>query len=83
MELHEAYPLSQYETWIADRPSRSDHYRQALSVIANAPGEERPQLQAYLSGKDISEFQAPTRRDIPAGLRNIGNTWLVNLQGTD
>lgn len=79
----------QYETWIADRPSRADHYRMALSVIANAPGEQRPQLQAFLEGKDseltacsrltsVSEFQGPVRKDIPAGLKNIGNTCYLN-----
>ncbi len=68
----------QYESWIADRPSRKDHYRQALSLIANAPGQERPAIQAFLEGKDISEFQGPARRDIPAGLRNIGNTCYLN-----
>lgn len=44
--------ILQYETWVQDRPSRADHYRMALSIIANAPGEERPVLQAFLSGKD-------------------------------
>lgn len=44
--------VRQYETWIQDRPSRSDHYRRAISVIATAPGEERPALRAYLEGKD-------------------------------
>ncbi|KAL1413629.1 ubiquitin-specific protease ubp2 [Vanrija albida] len=67
-----------YDGWISDRPSRADHYRMALSIIANAPGEERPVLQAYLAGKDISEFQGPVRRDLPAGLRNIGNTCYLN-----
>lgn len=68
----------QYQSWIADRPSRKDHYRQALKLIANAPGRERPAIQAFLEGKDISEFQGPVRRDIPAGLRNIGNTCYLN-----
>lgn len=47
-------------------------------MIANAPGQERPAIQAFLEGKDISEFQGPARRDIPAGLRNIGNTCYLN-----
>ncbi|BEI89970.1 uncharacterized protein CcaverHIS019_0300400 [Cutaneotrichosporon cavernicola] len=70
--------ILQYESWIADRPSRMEHYRLALSLIANAPGQERPAIQAFLEGKDISEFQGPVRRDIPAGLRNIGNTCYLN-----
>lgn len=34
----------------------ADHYRTALSIIASAPGEERPVLQAYLQGKDGELF---------------------------
>lgn len=78
LATHLLISASQYETWISDRPSRHDHYRMALSIIANAEGEERPVLQAFLQGKDISELQPPARRDLPAGLRNIGNTCYLN-----
>jgi hypothetical protein len=33
---------------IADYPGKKDHYRKCLSIIAAAPGEERPGIQTFL-----------------------------------
>lgn len=49
--------ILQYESCLLDRPGRSEHYRTALSIVANAPGEERPVLQAFLEGKDSKCIQ--------------------------
>ncbi|KIR77297.1 ubiquitin carboxyl-terminal hydrolase 25/28 [Cryptococcus gattii E566] len=40
--------IMQYEMAVNEYPGKADHYRMCLSVIADAPGEERPGLKQFL-----------------------------------
>nr|KIR50274.1 ubiquitin carboxyl-terminal hydrolase 25/28 [Cryptococcus bacillisporus CA1280] len=40
--------IMQYEMAVNEYPRKADHYRMCLSVIADAPGEERPGLKQFL-----------------------------------
>nr|ODN88380.1 hypothetical protein L203_02993 [Cryptococcus depauperatus CBS 7841] len=69
--------MMQYEMAINEYPGKADHYRMCLSVIANAPGEERPSIKHFLV-TGTREPEAPVRKDVPVGLYNIGNTCYLN-----
>lgn len=52
-------------------PGKTEHYRTCLSVIADAPGYERPGIKQFLETGTLGA-PVPTRQDIPVGLQNIG-----------
>ena len=63
--------IMQYQLAVSDFPGKTDHYRNCLAIIADAPGEERPAIKSFLeTGK--TDGGAPPRTDIPVGLQNIG-----------
>ncbi|WVW83772.1 hypothetical protein I302_105793 [Kwoniella bestiolae CBS 10118] len=63
--------LMQYEMAVNEYPGKADHYRNCLSIIADAPGRERPGIKTFLQ-TGSREPEAPPRKDIPVGLHNIG-----------
>ncbi|WRT66247.1 uncharacterized protein IL334_003200 [Kwoniella shivajii] len=63
--------LMQYEMAVNEYPGKADHYKNCLSVIADAPGKERPGIKSFLE-TGSREPEAPPRKDIPVGLHNIG-----------
>ncbi|OCF60484.1 hypothetical protein L486_00117 [Kwoniella mangroviensis CBS 10435] len=63
--------LMQYEMAVNEYPGKADHYRKCLSIIADAPGQERPGIKTFLQ-TGSREPEAPARKDIPVGLHNIG-----------
>ncbi|WVF71581.1 hypothetical protein IAT40_006389 [Kwoniella sp. CBS 6097] len=63
--------LMQYEMAVSEYPGKADHYRSCLSIIANAPNQERPGIKTFLE-TGSREPEAPARNDIPVGLHNIG-----------
>ncbi|ODO08058.1 hypothetical protein I350_03641 [Cryptococcus amylolentus CBS 6273] len=69
--------IMQYEMAVNEYPGKADHYRICLSVIADAPGEERPGLKTFLQTGN-RDPGAPARKDVPVGLQNIGNTCYLN-----
>ncbi|WVQ72603.1 hypothetical protein IAR50_002161 [Cryptococcus sp. DSM 104548] len=69
--------IMQFEMAVNEYPGKADHYRMCLSVIADAPGEERPGLKSFLQTGN-RDPGLPARRDIPVGLQNIGNTCYLN-----
>ncbi|OCF36740.1 hypothetical protein I316_01336 [Kwoniella heveanensis BCC8398] len=69
--------LMQYEMAVSEYPGKADHYRNCLSIIANAPGQERPGIKTFLE-TGSREPEAPARNDIPVGLHNIGRYSYLN-----
>ncbi|WWC89454.1 uncharacterized protein L201_004378 [Kwoniella dendrophila CBS 6074] len=63
--------LMQYEMAVNEYPGKADHYRNCLTIIAEAPGQERPGIKSFLQ-TGSREPEAPPRKDIPVGLHNIG-----------
>ncbi|KAK8864283.1 hypothetical protein IAR55_001529 [Kwoniella newhampshirensis] len=63
--------IMQYEMAVNEYPGKADHYKLCLSIIADAPGEQRPGLQTFLQ-TGSREPDVPARLDIPVGLQNIG-----------
>ncbi|WWC61766.1 uncharacterized protein I303_104351 [Kwoniella dejecticola CBS 10117] len=63
--------LMQYEMAVNEYPGKAEHYKNCLSIIADAPGRERPGVKTFLQ-TGSREPEAPARKDIPVGLHNIG-----------
>ncbi|WWC70309.1 uncharacterized protein I206_104259 [Kwoniella pini CBS 10737] len=63
--------LMQYEMAVNEFPGKAEHYRNCLSIIAEAPGRERPGIRTFLQ-TGSREPEGPPRKDIPVGLHNIG-----------